>query len=473
LTIINDILDFSKIEAGRMELEEQPFDLRDCVESALDMFRVKAAEKGLELAYHMDAGVPPAIRGDVTRLRQILVNLLGNATKFTEVGEIVLTVTADEIEGEDPLGASEIHFAIRDTGIGIPPERADRLFQAFSQVDASTTRKYGGTGLGLAISRRLSELMGGRMWVESSGVPGEGSTFHFSIQGAVEPALKPRPHLSSDQPLLAGKKLLVVDDNATNRRILKLQTRNWGMLARVTGSPDEALAWVRQGDPFDLAILDMQMPGMSGAELAEALRREQDADSLPLVIYSSLGGREEVGKSLEFNAYLIKPVRPSVLFDTLMEIFAGETEKEPKEEEERKPDVLLAQYHPLRILLAEDNAVNQKLALRLLEKMGYRADVAANGLEAIEAVERQPYDVILMDVQMPELDGLEATRQIVERWPREKRPTIIAMTANAMQGDRELTVEAGMDDYVAKPIRVEELIGALSRVETLQEKGGL
>jgi CheY-like chemotaxis protein len=248
------------------------------------------------------------------------------------------------------------------------------------------------------------------------------------------------------------------------------------MLARDTASPQEALDWVRQGDPFDLAILDMQMPGMSGVELAAAMREEKDAESLPLILYSSIGGREEANGSTDFAAYLTKPVRPSHLFDTVMNIFAGSVDEEIKAPQQRQPDILMAQYHPLRILLAEDNAVNQKLALRLLEKMGYRADVAANGLEAIEAVERAlavrvPYDVILMDIQMPEMDGLEATRVIVDRWSQQERPSVVAMTANVMEGDREITAEAGMDDYVAKPIRVEELIGALSRVTPISEKG--
>jgi GAF domain-containing protein/CheY-like chemotaxis protein/anti-sigma regulatory factor (Ser/Thr protein kinase) len=472
LTIINDILDFSKIEAGRMELEEQPFDVRDCVESALDLFRIRAAEKGLELAYQMDGAVPPALKGDVTRLRQVLVNLMSNAVKFTESGEVVLAVTSETEED-----ASTIHFSVRDTGIGIPPERMDRLFQAFSQVDASTARRFGGTGLGLVISRRLSQMMGGEMWVESAGA-GQGSTFHFTIQAPVAQPLKSRPHLSADQPVLAGKKLLVVDDNATNRRILVLQARGWGMLTRDTASPLEALAWIRDGDPFDLAILDMQMPEMSGVELAAALRQERDANSLPLVLYSSLGGREEASGSADFAAYLTKPVRPSMLFDTLMTLFVDHGVVEPEAPKGRRPEALMAQYHPLRILVAEDNAVNQKLALRLLEKMGYRADVAGNGLEAIEAVERSsaahaPYDVILMDIQMPEMDGLEATRRIVDRWSWAERPAIIAMTANVMTGDRELTVEAGMDDYVAKPIRVDELIGALSKVTPVNEKGDL
>jgi len=366
---------------------------------------------------------------------------------------------------------------VRDTGIGMTPSQTANVFSAFVQADSSITRRFGGTGLGLVISRRLSQMMGGDMWAESPGA-GQGATFHFAIKAPLAPALKARPHLSPDQPLLAGKKLLVVDDNTTNRRILVLQARNWGMLARDTASPEDALAWVRAGDPFDLAILDMQMPEISGVELAAALREERDPESLPLVLYSSLGGREEAQGSADFAAYLTKPVRPSLLFDTLMNLFAGRADEEIKAPPKQRPETLMAQYHPLRILLAEDNAVNQKLALRLLEKMGYRADVAGNGLEAIEAVERSlaaraPYDVILMDIQMPEMDGLEATRQIVARWSWAERPAIIAMTANVMTGDRELTVEAGMDDYVAKPIRVDELIGALSKVSPLQEKGDL
>ncbi|HET6447450.1 MAG TPA: response regulator, partial [candidate division Zixibacteria bacterium] len=481
LTIINDILDFSKIEAGRMELEEQPFDLRDCVESALDLFRVKAAEKGLELAYEMDPSVPPAISSDVTRLRQVLVNLLGNAIKFTESGEVVLTVrrlTDDQRPSTDGERSSSIHFSIRDTGLGIPPERIDRLFQAFSQADTSTTRHYGGTGLGLAISRRLCELMGGEMWAESEGMPGRGSTFHFTINAPDAPQLKPQPFLSADQHVLAGKRVLIVDDNATNRRILAIQTQNWGMRPHETGSPMEALQWVRSGEPFDLAILDMHMPnvdgGMDGMELAASLRRERDTTSLPMILYTSIGGplprgeEDEQPLAVDFAAVLSKPVRPSALFDTLVNTLAGDDDlfiEQKKTKPERPGAQNLAQDHPLRILVAEDNAVNQKLALRLLEKMGYRADVAGNGLEAVDALDRQPYDVILMDVQMPEMDGLEATREIVARWPAEKRPAIIAMTANVMEGDRETALEAGMDDYVAKPIRVEELMAALRRVK--------
>ncbi|MBM3134229.1 MAG: GAF domain-containing protein [Chloroflexi bacterium] len=475
LTIINDILDFSKIEAGKMALEEQPFDLRECVESALDLLKMKAAEKGLELAYQMDADVPPVIVGDVTRLRQILVNLLSNAVKFTEQGEVVVGVSREDAmrAGTDHVSRftdHELHFSVRDTGIGIPPDRMDRLFRSFSQVDTSTTRKYGGTGLGLAISKRLAEMMGGTVWAESEGVPGRGSTFHVTITAQAAPELRARPHLAGEQPELRGKRLLIVDDNATNRRILTLQTRAWGLLVRDTASPQEALEWLRRGDPFDLAILDMRMPEMDGTTLAAEIRKLRDARALPLVLLSSLGGYETGVEAGVFAASLMKPLRPSALFDALMGVFAAQPQVAEKAALARPTlDAEMATRYPLRILLAEDNAVNQKLALRLLAQMGYRADVAANGLEAIQALERQPYDVILMDVQMPEMDGLEATRHICARWPRGQRPRIIAMTANVMQGDREMCLEAGMDDYLGKPIRVAELVAALRECPPLPE----
>jgi PAS domain S-box-containing protein len=473
LTIINDILDFSKMEAGKMDLEEQPFDLRECVESALDLIKLKASEKCLELACEIAEEVPTAITGDVTRLRQVLVNLLSNAIKFTEQGEVVVTVerkgkeiVTAERRGEVTSPLQELHFTVRDTGIGIPLDRLNRLFRAFSQVDASTTRKYGGTGLGLAVSKRLSEMMGGTMWVESAGVPGKGSAFHFTIRVPEAAEAQVRPALQGEAPELRGRSVLIVDDNATNRRILTLQTQGWGMQPRATGSPEEALEWARQGAPFDLAVLDLHMPEMDGVELAEALHDVETAT--PLILLSSLGGYgTEIPADL-FAACLTKPIRASALFDALMGIFAGQATPVPTDVPARPAlRVEMALRLPLRILIAEDYVVNQKLALRLLAQMGYRADVAANGLEAIQALERQPYDVVLMDVQMPEMDGLEATRQICERWPGGTRPRIIAMTANAMQGDREMCLAAGMDDYVSKPIRVEELVRALARCRPL------
>jgi len=303
-------------------------------------------------------------------------------------------------------------------------------------------------------------------------VPGKGSTFHFTIAAQTVPDWKGRSQLQGDQPMLRGRRLLVVDDNATNRRILTLQTQAWGMLVRSAATPGEALEWLRRGDPFDLAILDMHMPEMDGLELGREIRKLEaahpDAGRMPLVLFTSLGGRELGRDAPEFSAILSKPLRQSALFDILMSVFAGQPERAVRPAPERFAlDAGLASRHPLRILLAEDNVVNQKLALRLLSQMGYRADVAANGLEVLQAVKRQPYDVILMDVQMPEMDGLEASRRLCAQLTAELRPRIIAMTANAMQGDREMCLAAGMDDYLSKPIRVEELVKALSRTQAL------
>jgi GAF domain-containing protein/DNA-binding response OmpR family regulator len=462
LTIINDILDFSKIEAGRMDIETAPFDLRECIEAALDLVSPRAAEKQLDIAYVFDGDVPAAIDGDVTRLRQILLNLLSNAVKFTEKGEIVVSVTS-RVEGD----GLELHFAVRDTGIGLSAAGLSRLFQSFSQADSSTTRKYGGTGLGLAISKRLAELMGGTMWAESAGA-GHGSTFHVTLR-AKAAALPPdaRRDFVGTQPALSGRRLLIVDDNATNRKILTLQAGKWGMKTRDTESPAEALRWIEQGETFDAAILDMHMPEMDGATLGKRLRAK--GVSFPLVLFTSLGRREAGDIDGLFNAYLAKPLRQSHLFDTLMTLAAhtgaGAPAREPVAAKP-KIDGGMAARHPLRILLAEDNVVNQKLALRLLQQMGYRADLASNGIEAIESVERQRYDVVLMDVQMPEMDGIEAAKAITTRWRAGERPRIVAMTANAMQGDREVCLAAGMDDYLTKPIRVERLVEALNLART-------
>jgi len=461
LTIINDILDFSKIEAGKLELENQPFDLRDCLEGTLDLLTTRAAEKGLDLAYFIETGVPAAIFGDVTRLSQILVNLLSNAVKFTEEGEVVVSVTSRPPED----GRHELLFAVRDTGVGIPPDRMDRLFQSFSQVDASTTRRYGGTGLGLAISKRLSEMMGGTMWAESDGVPGKGSTFHFTIQAEAAPS-PPRAYLQIAQPDLSGKRVLIVDDNAANRQILTLQTQAWGMLPQDTSSPTEALGWIRQGDPFDVAVLDMQMPEMDGLTLAAEIRRERDAQALPLVMLTS-GQREADAEGIELVAFLTKPIKASQLYNVLVGLFAEEARPIERRDVAAKPqfDTQMGQRLPLRILVAEDNVINQQVALSFLERLGYRADVAANGLEVLQSLRRQPYDVVLMDVHMPEMDGLEATRRIRQEFAAEAQPRIVAMTADAMREDRETCLAAGMEDYISKPIQVGELVTALSKCQ--------
>ena len=472
LTIINDILDFSKIEAGKLDLEEHPFELRTCVEGALDLLASRAAEKGIELACFIEPSVPNSVMGDVTRLRQILVNLLGNAIKFTARGEVVLSVAASPLQ-EDSLAevmdsshqhpTHQIQISVRDTGIGIPQERLDRLFKPFSQVDASTTREYGGTGLGLAIAQRLCQLMGGRMWVES--VVNVGSTFSFTFRARAI-ALSRLRDLTQTQPDLQQARILVVDDNATNRQILVRQTQFWGMQPFAAASGAEALVLLEDGARFDVAVLDMQMPQMDGLTLAKKIRQRPEGANLPLVMFTSIG-KPEIRRdyeSLNFVAFLNKPIKQSQLYDVLVAAL-GQGVMQPQPLPLPKPEPKPLGGFNLRILLAEDNAINQKVALRILERMGYRADVAANGLEVIGALHRQPYDVILMDVQMPELDGLETTRRIVKdsaTFPFPK-PRIIAMTANAMQGDRETCLAAGMDDYVSKPIRVEQLAKALAQ----------
>ncbi|MBI5302564.1 MAG: PAS domain S-box protein [Chloroflexi bacterium] len=466
LAIINDILDFSKIESGRLELERQPFEVARCAEEALDLLAARASQKGLDLAYTIDASVPEAIIGDITRLRQILVNLLGNAVKFTDTGEVIIAVT-----GTAPAeNMYDLHFAVKDSGIGIPPDRMDRLFKSFSQVDASTTRRYGGTGLGLVISKRLAEMMGGAMWVESTGVPGEGTTFHFTIRALASPH-QPNLNLRSIQPQLSGLRALIVDDNATNRKIIDLQLRAWGMTPTTAASGAEALALIQRGDRFDIAILDMQMPEMDGLTLAAEIRKQRDANALPLVMLTSIGSRAEAegATNVRFAAYLSKPIKASQLYNALVDVFAKRPVRAPQLAAQPQMDATMGTRHPLRLLLAEDNLVNQKVALLILQKMGYRADVAGNGLETLDALRRQTYDVVLMDVQMPELDGLDATRRIRAEFDPAQQPRIIAMTAEAMQGDREICLAAGMDDYITKPVRVEELARALERATPLVE----
>jgi PAS domain S-box-containing protein len=452
LSVINDILDFSKIEAGKLDLEEHAYDLRECIESALELVVPTAGEKGLELAYVLDTNAPEAVVGDAARVRQILLNLLNNAVKFTESGEIVLTVDADRRDD----GRYRVHFAVRDTGIGIPPDRVDALFESFSQVDASTTRRYGGTGLGLAISRRLAEAMGATISVESR--VGEGSTFHVFVDAAEAPR-PARPYEADTVAQLDGKRLLIVDDNATNRQVARGYAESWGMVARDTGSPREALEWVVRGDPFDVAVLDMQMPELDGVALAREIRSRRAAERLPLILLTSLGRRED-SAGADFAAHLTKPIRPSQLYNALLDAVADETGRTPAARPETER---VTSPQALRVLVAEDNSVNQQLARLLLERLGHRVELAGDGVEALAALERERYDVVLMDVQMPEMDGLAATRRIHERWGA-SRPRIIAVTAGAMSDERDDCLAAGMDDYLSKPIRTEELSAALAAV---------
>ena len=476
LTLINDILDFSKIEAGKLELENQPFDVRLCIEDALDLLAPKASEKRLELAYHVLENAPSTIVGDVTRLRQILVNLISNGIKFTTSGEVIVRLELtgpDLLDPATPLVVTKqalrsgesclLHFSVTDTGMGIPAEKVSRLFQSFSQVDASVTRQFGGTGLGLAISKNLATLMGGRMWVDS--VPGKGSTFHFTIRGQVSAPLVEGPLLEVKERL-KGLRILLVDDNPTNRRILILQTSNWGMKPAAASSGAEALEWLRLGEPFDLAILDMQMPHMDGVTLANQIRTLRSPAQLPMILLTSMGVKSDAPELALFSASLSKPVKQSILQDVLLRAVDKSSLTSKRSSSPSKMDSNMASRIPLRMLLVDDNAINQKVAIRLFQQMGYQADVASNGIEAVDSVQRKAYDIVFMDVQMPEMDGLEATRQIRD-WEKSgpgasRIPlVIVAMTANAMQGDREKCLQSGMNDYLPKPVRPETLQATL------------
>jgi signal transduction histidine kinase/HPt (histidine-containing phosphotransfer) domain-containing protein len=483
LTIINDILDFSKIESGKLELEHHPFELHSCIEEALDLLAPKAAEKKLDLAYFVDDSIPKILVSDVTRLRQILVNLIGNAVKFTHQGEIVIEVRpaskafAGESSGPglsagadtrhpaslDTRPAEEwlLHFSVRDTGIGIPVERQNRLFKSFQQVDASTTRHYGGTGLGLAICKRLTELMNGRIWVESEA--GRGATFHFTVLAAAAPASAPPPWQAS-QPQLSGKHILIVEDNATNQRIITHRAQNWSMKAQSVFTGDEALKALANRS-FDAVIIDLQLPDTDGLALADEIHKQPYGRFLPVLLLSSvrLRGDDPRAAIAGISMMIYKPIRPAQLLDSLCRALSVQVQREKKAPITHTLDGELGQRMPLRLLLADDNPINQKVGLSVLQKLGYRADIATNGLEVLQALENKAYDVLFLDVQMPEMDGLEAARRICERWPVEKRPRIIAMTGNALVGDREKCLEAGMDDYITKPVRVADLQAALER----------
>ena len=459
LVIINDILDFSKIESEKLDLEMQPFDLRDCVEDSLDLLASKAAEKGLDLAYLIENNTPSTVIGDVTRLRQILTNLINNAIKFTEKGEVFVSISGIKISEND----YEIQFAVKDTGIGIPEERMDRLFKAFSQVDASTTRTHGGTGLGLVISKKLTEMMGGNMRLESK--VGEGSVFHFAIRAEAAKTIS-KKYLKGQQLQLNGKKVLIVDDNKTNRRILKVQTDNWGMISRVVDSPIEAIKMFEENSEFDIVILDYQMPLMDGLTLSSEIRKLETGKNVPIIILTSIGRKEnfENYENLHLSAFINKPIKHIQLYETISSVLNGGIKIQAERSRRNiKIDNELGRNLPLKILLAEDNVVNQKVALRILEKMGFRADVSANGFEVLSALKKINYDIVLMDIYMPEMDGYEASENILKRYSQDERPKIIAMTANAMQGDKDKCLDAGMDDYISKPVRVDELYNVLKK----------
>ncbi len=470
LSIINDILDFSKIEAGKLTLEIIDFDMRAVVEESVDMLVQKAHEKDLELICYVNEGIPTAVHGDPGRLRQIIINLLGNAIKFTETGEVGVEALLER-ETEHDI---DVRFMIRDTGIGISEEHRQRLFLSFSQADGSTTRKYGGTGLGLAISKQLVEMMGGSIGVQSQ--PGAGSEFWFTIrlqkQGKPGAIVHPRSNLDN-------VRVLVVDDNRTNRTILSHIVGRWGMRSIAVEGGREALEALRTaastGDPFTVALLDMQMPEMDGASLARIIKSDPAIAGVPLVLLTSLGHGNGTMAESGISAMLTKPVKESALFDTLA-VLLGTAEKGARADGNASGSSVteegFREGRPLsvRILVAEDNAINQKVALRMLDKLGCRADVVANGREAVEALKQMPYDLVLMDCNMPEMDGFDATAVIREREGEEKHTVIIAMTANALRGDRERVLAAGMDDYLAKPISQKEL-AILIRDWTTKIKG--
>ena len=457
LTIINDILDLSKLESSGLALEIIPFSIRDCVEEALDLVALRAAQTDIDLAYFIAEDAPRGLRGDVSRIRQILVNLLGNAVKFTKRGEVVLTVRADAPQA----GRARVRFSVRDTGIGIPADALARLFQPFSQVDASTTRVYGGTGLGLVICKRLAELMGGEITVESQ--PGRGSTFTLSLvaETADVPSTAAVP---APAPEVDGRRVLVVDDNQANREILHAYLQAWRMIPVAVDGLSAALALLTADEVFDLAILDYHMPEADGVTVARRIK-ELRGDRLPLMLLSSIG--DPPHDTALFRVVLTKPIKPSPLFNAILDALAGDAAPIRRRTPQPSFDSSMAARRPLRVLVVEDNAINQKVARTMLSRLGYDADLAANGLEAIDSVHRQTYDVVFMDIQMSELDGLAATRAIRGRLGA-RGPWIVGLTANVMAEDRAACFAAGMDDFLAKPVTGPKLIAAL---EAVRERG--
>ena len=457
LTIINDILDFSKIESGKLEIENQRFDLRRSLEEALDLIAPKAHEKGLELILRYEDSISEWVHGDVTRLRQIIVNLLSNSVKFTSEGEIVIDVT--QVKNEGP---NLIQLAVSDTGIGIPKDRMNRLFKSFSQVDSSTTRKYGGTGLGLAISKSLAEIMGGTMWVEST--LGEGSTFAFTIKA--EPADPDTGHYARMDPeYLNCKRALIIDDNTTNRELLKNYCQRWEMIPYLASSAAEGMMAIKANPPFNVIILDYQMPEMNGLDMIKQLN-DLGIDLPPVILLTSVGDKDIKRRAtdLGISTFLYKPIKISQLLTSLLALFTQKVKAEV--EHMRKPKITdeIAKLYPLNILLAEDNIVNQKVAMRTLERLGYGVDLAQNGKEALDAALNKPYDLILMDVHMPEMDGIDATKEIHARLPQNERPKIVALTAGILQQDRDSCLQAGMDLFLSKPFKVDDLVNVLIQV---------
>jgi len=453
ISVINDILDFSKIESGNIELEGEDFDLRHCLEDVIDIFGTRSSKIGLELVYQIEENVPLQIVGDHLRVEQGLINLISNAMKFTEKGEIGIFAHLQKI-GLD--GQVELKFDVRDTGIGIPEDKLSRLFKAFSQVDSSTTRKYGGTGLGLAISKKLITLMGGEISVKSK--PDKGSTFSFTVM--TMPGTKvSEPYLHYNMAHQEGKKILVVDDNTTNRTILKHQFEYWKLEPIVAESGPEALAILSKNTDIDLVITDMQMPGMDGIMLAKLIKEQYPLT--PIILLSSIGAEFKKSQSQLFVSIMSKPIKQHILSKQVLTALQKQAILNEEEVIQNRLSHDFCETYPFTILIVEDNEMNQHVIKYILLKMGYQPDLAKNGQEAIEAANQKDYGIILMDMQMPDIDGLEATKVI--RQTTVKQPVIIALTANAMADDKEACLAAGMNDYISKPVKLEDLMNMLKK----------
>ncbi len=456
MSIINDILDFSKIEADKLILDENSFELRRCIEESLDIYAMKAIEKGIDLLYMLQPEAPPFLIGDMKRIRQILGNLINNAIKFTDEGEIFISVEKKSQTNE----YCELLFSVKDSGIGIQKEKLSLIFEAFTQGETFVSRRYGGTGLGLAIARHLVGLMGGQIWAESS--PGKGATFYFTVKLRIADTPTTKLYIRGQIPELKGSKVLIVDNDPTSRQIFTVQFEAWGMKAYTAATAKEALRIIESEDSyFDLGILDMQPSGLNGIELAESIREIPFKGDMPFILVSSVGKVNDLPKGL-FDAQLSKPVKLTDLFELVLSVMS-ENRNRKKNIADHNVDKKLSDKLPLRILLAEDNFTNQELVVTLMRKMGYTIDAVENGRKALEIMEQKSYDIILMDVQMPVMNGLEATQAIIEKYPEPERPFIIAITANAMPGDRERFLEAGMVDYLSKPIRFKDVQDVLIR----------
>jgi signal transduction histidine kinase/CheY-like chemotaxis protein len=450
MSIIDDILDFSKIEADSLDLENQTFELRRCIEETLDLYAGRAMEKGIDLLYMLQPEVPPFVLGDLKRLKQVLGNLINNAIKFTDEGEIFVSVEKQVIAEK----YCELLFSVKDSGIGVALNKLDSIFEAFTQGETFATRKYGGAGLGLAISRHIVHLMGGQIWAEST--PGSGSTFFFTVRLQLAEIPASNLYIRGQIPELKGSKVLIVENDPTSRQIFSVQFESWGMKAFAVPTANEAILLLDSEEMlFDLGIIDMQIPGSSGIELAQSIREIPFKGDIPFILVSSLGKINDLPAGL-FDAQLTKPVKLTDLFECVLSVMS-ESRNRKKGLADHSIDRQLADKLPLNILLAEDNYTNQELIITLMRKMGYAIDSVENGLKVLESMENKTYDIILMDIQMPVMNGIEATQAIYKKYSPVERPYIIAVTANAMPGDKARFLEAGMSDYLPKPIRFKEV----------------